>query len=305
MDGSLVDPDGAKLNVEADRRAAQKRRATVVVRNRLLVGLSFSTGVVDMICFLAFGKVFAAFMTGNIVFLGLGAVSSLGDVDSSLGPDVVRVLVALLGFAAGVLFSAKLVTPLKDGAVEVWPRRVSIALAIVAAAQAVFLILWLAIAGHPSTVIGDVLIGIFSVAMGIQMDAVRSLHVPEISTTAATATLVSFVNDLAHWSKSSPEDRWLRPRILVAMVVGAAVGALVLVHARLYAPIIPLVATVTVILVALVALKPAPTPSTAVEPNSPGSVNAGQEPVIAHVAVRTGERSLTWPRRRTRWSRGS
>src|SRR4030081_3249565 len=104
----------------------------VVVRSRLLIGLSFSSGVVDMICFLGFGKVFVAFMTGNIVFLGLGAVSSLGGVASSLGPDVVSVIVAMLGFAAGTLLSAKLVPPLKDVAVEVWPRRVSIALAVVA-----------------------------------------------------------------------------------------------------------------------------------------------------------------------------
>jgi uncharacterized membrane protein YoaK (UPF0700 family) len=249
---SVVGQDGAELDAEVGGQAAQKRRAAVVVRNRLLVGLSFSTGVVDMICFLGFGKVFAAFMTGNIVFLGLGAVSSVG-------PDVGRVIVTMLGFAAGVLFSAKLVTRLEGGAVEVWPRRVSMALAVVAAAEAVFLILWLAIAGHPSTAVGDVMIGIFSVAMGIQMDAIRSLNVPEISTTAVTATMVSFVNDLAHWSKSSPEDRWLRPRIMLAMAVGAVVGALVLAHARLYAPIIPLIATVTVLAVALIALKPAPT----------------------------------------------
>ena len=249
---SVIDQGDAELNAEADSQAAQKRQAMVVVRSRLLIGLSFSSGVIDMICFLAFGKVFAAFMTGNIVFLGLGAVSSLG-------PDVGRVIVALLAFAVGVLFSAKLVRPLADGAVDVWPRRVSIALAVVAAAQAVFLVLWLAIAGHPSTLIGDVMIGLFAVAMGIQMDAIRSLRVPEISTTAATATLVSLVNDLAHWSKSSPQDRGLRPRIMIAMAVGAAAGAWMLVHARLYVPIIPLVATVTVIVVALVALKPAPT----------------------------------------------
>jgi uncharacterized membrane protein YoaK (UPF0700 family) len=252
VSSSVIRQDDAGLNVEADRQAAQKRWAAVVVRNRLLLGLSFSSGVVDMICFLAFGKVFAAFMTGNIVFLGLGVVSKLG-------PDVWRVIVALLGFGAGVLFSAKLVKPVNDGAVDVWPRRVSIALAVVAAAEAVFLILWLVIAGHPSTVVGDVMIGILAVAMGIQMDAIRSLRVSEISTAAATATLVSFVNDLAHWSKSSPEDRWLRPRIMLAMVVGAAVGGFVLVHARLYAPVLPLAATVTVIVVALVALKPAPT----------------------------------------------
>ncbi|MCI2415917.1 DUF1275 domain-containing protein [Saccharopolyspora sp. K220] len=245
---------GVCQDAEADRKPARTRRTASVVRNRLLVGLSFSTGAVDVICYLALGKVFAAFMTGNVVFLGLAAVSSL-DSGGSLGPDVGRVVVAMLGFAAGVLFSAKLVMPLKNGAVEVWPRRVSIALAVVAAAEAAFLILWLAIAGHPSTVVGDVLIGILAVAMGIQMDAVRSLRVPEISTTAATATIVSFVNQLANRSDSA--DRWLYARIMAAMVVGAVAGGVVLLFAPLYAPIIPVVVTIAVIAFATAALKPA------------------------------------------------
>jgi uncharacterized membrane protein YoaK (UPF0700 family) len=217
----------------------------------LVVGLAFSSGVVDVISFLAFGRVFTAFMTGNIVFLGLGAVSSDG-------PDVGRVAVAVVAFAGGVLLSARIVSPVQDKAFEVWPRRVSVALSAVAVAQASFLVGWIAALGHPSTAVGDILVGLSAFAMGIQMDAVRSLRIAEISTTAATATLVSFVNDIAHWSHSSAGDRGLRPRIIVAMAVGAAVGALLLVHARLYAPVLPLIATVIVIVIASVALKPEP-----------------------------------------------
>jgi uncharacterized membrane protein YoaK (UPF0700 family) len=255
--GPLVDlhdaaPTADGRDVGADRQAAQQRRASVVVRNRLVVGLAFSSGVVDVICFLAFGRVLTAFMTGNIVFLGLGAVSSDG-------PDVGRVAVSIVAFAAGVLLSARIVSPVQDTAFEVWPRRVSVALSIVAVAQVSFLIGWIATFGHPSTAAGDILVGLSAFAMGIQMDAVRSLQIPEISTTATTATLVSLVNNIAHWSHSSAAIRGLRLRIIVAMAAGAAVGTIVLVHARLYAPVLPLIATVFVVVIASVALKPRPT----------------------------------------------
>jgi uncharacterized membrane protein YoaK (UPF0700 family) len=204
-----------------------------------------------MISFLAFGKVFTAFMTGNIVFLGLGAVSSVG-------PDVGRVAVSLVAFAAGVLITARIVRPVQDKGF-VWPRRVSIALSVVAVAQAGFLIGWIVTFGHPPTAVGDILVALSAFAMGTQMDAIRSLHVPETSTTAATATLVSFVNDIADWSHSSAEGRiGLQPRIMVAMAVGAAVGALLLVHARLYVSVLPLITTLIVIVIASVALKPKP-----------------------------------------------
>ena len=41
------------------------------VRDLLLNALTVSSGAVDAISFLALGKVFSAFMTGNIAFLGL------------------------------------------------------------------------------------------------------------------------------------------------------------------------------------------------------------------------------------------
>ena len=41
------------------------------MRNLLLAGLTLSSGAVDAISFLGLGKVFTAFMTGNIAFLGM------------------------------------------------------------------------------------------------------------------------------------------------------------------------------------------------------------------------------------------
>jgi uncharacterized membrane protein YoaK (UPF0700 family) len=239
-------------DVDADPLAAQKHRAAEVIRNRLLVGLSFSAGVVDMIFFLAFGKVFTAFQTGNLVFLGLGAVGS--GPQGVVLPDVWRVVVSFLAFAVGVMVSARIVRP-AEAEVNVWPQRVSVALAITAVAEAGFLIGWIATFGHPTTAVGYIFLGIMGFAMGVQIDAIRSLGVAEVSTTAATATLVRFANDIAHRSLGT-KDRFLRLRIMLAMAVGAAAGTLVLVYARLYAPVLPLLITVVVLVISTTALKP-------------------------------------------------
>jgi len=45
--------------------------ADIRVRDLLLMALTFSSGAIDAISYLVLGKVFTAFMTGNIVFLGL------------------------------------------------------------------------------------------------------------------------------------------------------------------------------------------------------------------------------------------
>src|SRR6266513_3549394 len=50
----------------------------VAVRNGLLNALTVSSGAVDAISFLALGKVFTAFMTGNFAFLGMVIASTTG-----------------------------------------------------------------------------------------------------------------------------------------------------------------------------------------------------------------------------------
>jgi uncharacterized membrane protein YoaK (UPF0700 family) len=59
-----------------DRAAEQAAPAELTVRDWLLAGLSFSAGMYEAICFLALGKVFAGFQTGNLVFLGFGAAGT-------------------------------------------------------------------------------------------------------------------------------------------------------------------------------------------------------------------------------------
>jgi uncharacterized membrane protein YoaK (UPF0700 family) len=66
-----------------DLAVAHTAPALLAVRDRLLVALAFSSGIFEAICFLSFGKVFTAFQTGNLVFLGLGVAGTR----PPFGPD--------------------------------------------------------------------------------------------------------------------------------------------------------------------------------------------------------------------------
>jgi uncharacterized membrane protein YoaK (UPF0700 family) len=204
------------------------------------VGLAVCSGATDAITYLGLGKVFSAFMTGNVVFLALG-------LTGAGGPNPLRVAVALVGFGTGVGVSAKIVNPSSGSLVR--SRRMSVALACAALVQAGFLAGWMASAGRPATGLGHVLTGISALAMGIQSGAVLSLGVRGVLTTAATASLVDLVGDLAGVAEAHNE--WTRiAGVLVGICVGAAAGAALLVHARTYAPLLPLLGTVLVIVAA-------------------------------------------------------
>jgi uncharacterized membrane protein YoaK (UPF0700 family) len=58
--------------------ATDRAHSDRTVRDWLLFTLTVSSGAVDAISFLALGKVFTAFMTGNLAFLGMGIAGSAG-----------------------------------------------------------------------------------------------------------------------------------------------------------------------------------------------------------------------------------
>ena len=240
----------------ADRAAAHATAAELAVRDWLLVGLSFSTGMYEAICFLTFGKVFTAAMTGNLVLLGIGVAGT----HQPAGPNPVTVVIALAGFAAG----AALATPIlkvfngdketeDKNVFQAWPRRVSIVLAMALVLQAGFLAVWVTAASPAS--LAYILMALSALAMGLQMNAIRDLHVPGISTTAFTATFIDLVSGLVTWSLPAHSARRLTAT-MVAMAAGASLGGLMLRHAHSYVPVVPAVVTAIVIAIAWVALKP-------------------------------------------------
>jgi uncharacterized membrane protein YfcA len=72
-----------------------------------------------------------------------------------------------------------------------------------------------------------------------------------VFTTAATATIIVLVGDIANWPVTGPERRRLAG-VLVSLFIGATAGSLLLVHARIHAPLLPFL--VSVIVVAAAAL---------------------------------------------------
>src|SRR5437588_157381 len=118
------------------------------VRDVLLNALAVSSGAVDAISFLALGKVFSAFMTGNIAFLGL-RVAGAG------APGAVAIIVSMVAFAGGVYLSTRMVKPSEGSGI--WPQRVTIALSVSLIPHAVFLAVWLVINGQPSVDIAHIL----------------------------------------------------------------------------------------------------------------------------------------------------
>jgi uncharacterized membrane protein YoaK (UPF0700 family) len=217
------------------------------VRDLLLVGLTVSSGAVDAISYLALGKIFTAFMTGNLVFLGL-RVAREGT------SNVTHASVALAAFAVGVVLAQQIVktSGSAPAGAALWPRRVSVALAVALVAQAGFLAAWLATSGRPSGGTGVLLVGLSALAMGIQSGAVRALGVSAVFTTAATATLIVLASDLGAWTQSATELRRLAG-VIVGLLAGAAFGAVLLVHARPYAAVLPLVISALVVATACVA----------------------------------------------------
>jgi uncharacterized membrane protein YoaK (UPF0700 family) len=201
------------------------------------MALTVSSGVVDAISFIAMGKVFTAFMTGNLVFLGLG----LANAFAPGGPNLLRVGVVIAAFALGAFVAERIIRRFGAGGHGLAP-----ALAGVLLAQVIFLAGWMVVSGHPSATFTTWLAAIAALAMGMQSGAVGSLDVKAVFTTAATATLINLSRDAANPGASATETSQLAA-VLVCLVLGATVGGLLLVGARPYAPVVPPLATAVAI----------------------------------------------------------
>jgi uncharacterized membrane protein YoaK (UPF0700 family) len=150
------------------------------------------------------------------------------------------------------LVSARIVAPTRGSGV--WPARVTVALGAVVAAQVAVTAVWVAVSGDPSDDAAYVLIAVLALAMGMQTYAVFSLGVRAVFTTAATATFAVLMGDLTAWSSTRDERRRLTA-VIAGLIAGAAAGAVLVVHARVWAPVLPLVISSLVVAVAAFALR--------------------------------------------------
>ena len=188
-----------------------------------LIGITAAAGWLDALAFLHLGKVFNSIMTGNVVFVGLGA--GQGDWGR-----VLRAGVALAAFVLGSFVAARLVgRRLMPGAAAVGLART---LAMEGALLAGFAALWLAIgspADHPGLQV--VLLGIGALAMGVQAAIALALKIPNVATVALTATIAQ-LGAFGGWLERDsgvPDDvpsRALMSALVLTYFAGALIVAL-------------------------------------------------------------------------------
>jgi uncharacterized membrane protein YoaK (UPF0700 family) len=213
------------------------RRSAEDIRDVLLVCLTFGSGAVDAISFLGLGRVFTALMSGNIVLLGLA-------VGSGAPSETLRSAISLVVYGVGVFAASRIVRDSTPG--RTWPAGLTMALVCGAIAQAGVLAGWLGASGRPTEAFEAVLVALSALAMGLQAGAVARLGVSGVTTTYVTGTLTGLIGGLALGS-GARKDLTRRAVVLLALLVGAGCGALLLTDARSGAPALPLATTIFVI----------------------------------------------------------
>ena len=191
----------------------------------LLVALTAVTGLVDAFSYLVLGHVFVANMTGNVVFLAF-ALAGVG------GFSVLASLLALGCFALGALVTGRLGRSLAG--------RRELLLGVTAAIQAVIVaeaVTMTALAASPvQTGLRYALIAVLAAALGAQNATARKLAVPDLTTTVLTMTITGFAADsrLAGATGAHAARRLIS---IAAMLAGALVGAVLVLHAHIVYPL--------------------------------------------------------------------
>jgi len=182
---------------------------------RTLLALTFVTGIVDAVCFLALGHVFAAMQTGNVIFLGLG-------VADSSGAPVLAPLIALGAFLAGGSAAALLIPAGPASGSELrTAMAVEVGLLGAAAVPAEFVDV------DPGDLTAYALIAMLSLAMGLRNTTARRIGDPNLATTVLNLTLSAFVSHTPTGIASEGELA-LRGAAIAAILAGAVAGALLL-----------------------------------------------------------------------------
>lgn len=178
----------------------------------LLLLLTVATGVVDAVSLLGLGRVFVANMTGNIVFIGLALAGSPG---FSLAGS----LVALAAFALGAGLGGLVVRRREGDRARLLAEAAYVQVVLLLAAA----LMWVVGADDASLAV----VALAACALGLQNAAVRRIAVPDLTTTVLTMTITGIAADLRHRDGRTALRRALA---VLTMLVGAAAGAVVVLH---------------------------------------------------------------------------
>lgn len=199
-------------------------------RDALVITLTLVTGSLDAIGLLRLGGVFTSVMTGNMVFLGIAASERSGSIALHTG-------VAFVLYIVGSFIGARVAGHAPDNETQLWPLSILKALTLELFCIAVFAVWWEILHAAPSPDVAYCLLGLNAMSLGIQSSAVLRFGVSGLSTTYLTGTLTQFI---AGFTKKKAPLQVRSSLILLALIVGAGLGALCALHAPRVAPFVPL-----------------------------------------------------------------
>lgn len=198
-----------------------------------LILFAGASGAVDVLAFIALGRVFAGVMTGNLVLLGL-SLTGTGDEGGPVAP-----LLALAGYMAGVAVVAPF-SRRRPGEPETrWPRAVVRWLAAEVVLLAAVAVVWAVTDGAPARPWRDVVLVAVAAAMGTQSAALVAAGAAGGPGTYFTGILTRLVARATGPEGVGLTDLGALAR-LVALAAGAAVAALVYAASPPWAMAVPL-----------------------------------------------------------------
>ena len=182
----------------------------------LMILLTVVTGIVDAVAYLKLGHVFVANMTGNVVFLGFAAAGASG-------LSVIGSLLAIACFLPGGVAAGRFAARFGENRLHQLRTATGIQVGLFAGAIPVA-----AFAGdHIGSASRYALIVLLAFAMGVQNATARRLAVPDLTTTVLTQTLTGIAAD-SHFAGGSGAQTGRRVLSVAAMLLGAIIGALLL-----------------------------------------------------------------------------
>jgi len=202
----------------------------------LMLVLTFVTGLVDATSYLRLGHAFVANMTGNFVFLGFALAGAKG-------LSVAASLAAISAFLLGGLLGGRL--GLRVGGHRGLHLRAALAVQLVFVASAAAVAAATGAGAQVGSGTRYILIALLAIGMGIQNATARRLAVRDMTTTVLTMTLTGIAADarLVGGAGSAAARRILS---IAAMVLGALVGALLVLRVDDAAPLAAAAALIAV-----------------------------------------------------------
>ena len=247
-------------HTEAMHRATEGNGTTLqdllgVSRERVRIGLlllllTLNAAWIDMLSYLSLGRIFASFMTGNILFIGLGVAQG----NSGL---LIRALVAVLVFLVGVAFGSFCLgrAPQRQTG-PAWHNTFVRYLLMEWLLLLVYAIIW-RVTSNLSQQAGVqiLLLCVAALGMGMQGALVLSFNIPGVVADALTGTVLTLGQRLAqglgHRGPESQERGWSSMFLaLLCLIYVASALVVALTSAFILTPVVPVI-VVTIAIFAL------------------------------------------------------